>query len=83
MNENMIPVLFFGGIVVFGGVLLGFVANTAEVTVGFSDVDCEGPPQNHRYDESEREANGCIRYCETHHVWYGLGSDKDCYWDDE
>lgn len=69
--------------IVFTLTIVGFLVNVAEVTVGDDDLDCTRDWDDGPHDEGRRELNGCVQHCEVHPIWYSLGHDRDCYWDDD
>lgn len=66
---------------VVGVVLLvfTFVGVLVNVSVEYEDdQDCPRPEGPH-----DEPPSGCREYCENRPVWYGLGSKKECWWDDK
>lgn len=64
------------GTIIFAGFSLGMGLHNH-----LDDVDCQFT--TNQYDESEREINGCKKYCVEEPMWFIWGTHQDCYWDDE
>lgn len=59
-------------------VVAGFIVNADLFTVPLDDHECKAPVSS-----VDERPNGCYHHCEAHPVWWWVGADKDCYWDDE